>query len=67
MQAWANYNAETSGALQMTTAAKSHTLPSGTGAGLQTYSLDASRSSSIYGASTSVSVSSKTVRFIIKY
>jgi microcystin-dependent protein len=67
MQAWANYDAATSGALQMTTAAKSHTLPSGTGAGLQTYSFNASGSNSLYGSSSTVSVSSKTARFIIKY
>ncbi len=58
----------TSGALSATTATRTH-LVSGQGSNpsLDTLSFNAKNSNSLYGSSSTVSVSSKTVRFIIKY
>lgn len=59
----------TSGAISATTETRGH-VQSGTGSSsnaLAKLSFSASSSNSLYGASTTVSVSSKTARYIIKY
>lgn len=57
-----------SGALSASTATRTNLVSgSGTSPSLSTLSFNAKNSNSLYGSSSTVSVSSKTVRFIIKY
>lgn len=64
-----NYNTPetTSGAFQQTTTVTNRSTTIGAGAGYQTINFNASRSSSIYGSSETVTPLSLSSIFVIKY